>query len=211
MSIADLRRDYPGVPLVESEAGDDPLALFTRWFDAIRDVEGDPNAMALATVSADGRPSVRTVLLKGMDDGGFVFFTNYDSRKAQDLAGNNRASLLFFWQSVTRQVRIDGVVSKVSAGESDDYFRSRPLESRIGVYASRQTAPIESREVLETLFAQASARFEGQDIPRPDWWGGYRLVPSELEFWQGRPHRMHDRLRYTRQADGAWLRTRLAP
>lgn len=211
MSIADLRRDYPGVPLVESEAGDDPLALFTRWFDAIRDVEGDPNAMSLATVSGDGRPSVRTVLLKGMDAGGFVFFTNYDSRKARDLSENNQASLLFFWQSVVRQIRIDGVVSKVSAAESDDYFRSRPLESRIGVYASRQTAPVENREVLETLFAQASARFAGQDIPRPDWWGGYRLVPTELEFWQGRPHRMHDRLRYTRQADGQWLRARLAP
>jgi len=211
MSIADLRRDYPGVPLVESEAGDDPLALFTRWFDAIRDVEGDPNAMSLATTSGDGRPSVRTVLLKGMDEDGFVFFTNYDSRKAHDLSENPRASLLFFWQSVARQVRIDGVVARVSEAESDDYFRSRPLESRISVHASRQTAPIDSRAVLEALFVQAAAQFEGQDVPRPDWWGGYRLVPTEFEFWQGRPHRMHDRLRYTREADGGWLRVRLAP
>ncbi len=126
MSIADLRRDYPGVPLVEAEAGDDPIALFTRWFDAIRDIEGDPNAMALATTSADGRPSVRTVLLKGVDNGGFVFFTNYDSRKARDLSENPRASLLFFWRSVARQVRIDGTVSKVSGPKS----ALRPASSR---------------------------------------------------------------------------------
>lgn len=207
-----LRRDYPGRPLVESEAGDDPRALFARWFEEIRGVEPDPTAMALATASHDGRPAVRTVLLKGVDDRGFVFYTNFDSLKARDIAENSRASLLFFWRSLERQVRVDGTVERISDAEADTYFASRPLESRISVYASRQSAPIESRAVLDDLFEQAKERFAtaGQ-VPRPDWWGGFRVLPEMFEFWQGRLHRMHDRLRYTKQADGTWLRERLAP
>jgi pyridoxamine 5'-phosphate oxidase len=211
MSISHLRRDYPGKPLLEADAGDDPLALFARWFDDIRDLEPDPTAMALATATRDGRPSVRTVLLKAFDAGGFVFYTNYDSRKARELAENNQASLLFFWRSLERQVRIDGPVEKVVEAESDEYFRSRPLESRVSVYASRQSSAIAGRQVLDDLFEQASARFRQGDVPRPAWWGGYRVVPRELEFWQGRLHRMHDRLRYVKQSDGSWLRERLAP
>lgn len=211
MPSTDLRRDYPDRPLLEDEAGYDPLVLFARWYEEVRDVEPDPTAMALATAARGGRPSVRTVLLKEFDDRGFVFYTNFDSRKARELAENNRASLMFFWRSLERQVRVDGTVEKVSDADADAYFRSRPLESRISVYASRQSAPIESRDVLDDLFEQASARFKDGNVPRPDWWGGYRLLPEELEFWQGRLHRMHDRLRYVRQPDGLWLRDRLAP
>lgn len=212
MTFSHVRRDYPGRPLLESEAGDDPRALFTRWFDEIREAEPDPTAMALATATRDGRPSVRTVLLKGVDDRGFVFYTNFDSRKAHDLAENNRASLLFFWRSLERQVRIDGAVERVSDADADAYFASRPLESRISVYASQQSAAVESREVLDALFAQARERFlASARVPRPDWWGGFRVLPEAFEFWQGRIHRMHDRLRYTRQADGTWFRERLAP
>src|SRR5262245_51378619 len=149
MSISDLRRDYPGKPLIESEAGGDPFALFGRWFEEIRSTEVDPTAMALATASKDGKPSLRTVLLKGLDARGFVFYTNYESRKARELAENNQASLLFVWPSLERQVRVDGSVEKVSAEEADEYFRSRPLESRISVYASRQSSTVENREALD--------------------------------------------------------------
>jgi pyridoxamine 5'-phosphate oxidase len=212
LSISHLRRDYPGRPLVEADAGDDPRTLFTRWFEEIRDVEPDPTAMALATASREGRPSVRTVLLKGIDDRGFVFYTNFDSRKARDLGETHHASLLFFWRSLERQVRVDGAVERVSDAEADAYFASRPLESRISVYASRQSAPVENRAVLDDLFEQAKEKFmTAGHVPRPDWWGGFRVLPEAFEFWQGRPHRMHDRLRYTKQADGAWLRERLAP
>jgi len=211
MSIADIRRDYPGPPLLESEAGDNPIALFARWLDSVREREPDATAMAVATASSDGRTGLRTLLLKGFDDEGFVFFTNYESRKARDLAENNRASLLFFWSSIERQVRIDGVVAKVSDAESDEYFQSRPLESRISVYASRQSALIASRQELDDRFEAAATRFAGGEVPRPAWWGGYRLVPDEMEFWQGRLRRMHDRLRYVRLANGSWRHDRLAP
>jgi pyridoxamine 5'-phosphate oxidase len=211
MSIHHLRRDYLGAPLLEVEAGGDPIVLFQRWFEAARELESDPTAMALATASRDGRPSVRTVLLKGLDPTGFVFFTNYDSRKARDLGENPRASLLFFWRTADRQVRVDGIVEKISAAESDDYFRTRPLESRLSVYASRQSARVDGREVLDQLYQEAAARFGSREVPRPEWWGGYRVQPIELEFWQGRPHRMHDRLLYVKQADGRWRRERLAP
>jgi len=210
MPIHDLRRDDLGRPLLESEAGDNPLALFARWYEEARGTEPDPTAMALATATSDGRPSVRTVLLKAFDARGFVFYTNFDSRKARELAENNRASILFFWRSYERQIRIDGTVEKVSDAEADEYFRSRPLESRLSVYASRQSAPIENRQVLDDLFTQAQERFRGGTVPRPEWWGGYRLLPDEFEFWQGRQHRMHDRLRYVRERNG-WRRERLAP
>jgi len=211
VTISDLRRDYPGKPLLEEEAGEDPLALFERWFEQARATEADPTAMSLATATRDGRPSVRVVLLKGFDPRGFVFYTNYESRKARELMENNHASLLFYWPSYDRQVRIDGTVEKVSPEESTAYFRSRPLESRISVYASRQSVPIESRQALDDLYAAAAARFADSDVPRPDWWGGFRLAPHTFEFWQGRTQRLHDRLQYVKQGDGRWVRDRLAP
>lgn len=211
MTISHLRRDYPGKPLLEEEAGEDPLTLFGRWFEQACATEVDPTAMSLATATRDGRPSVRVVLLKGFDPRGFVFYTNYDSRKARELTENNRASLLFFWPSHERQVRIDGTAEKVSPEESTAYFRLRPLESRISVYASRQSATVESRKTLDDLYEAAASRFADGDVPRPDWWGGFRLAPHTFEFWQGRAQRLHDRLRYTKQDDGTWLRDRLAP
>ena len=211
MTLADIRREYLGEPLSETESDADPYRQFTRWFEQIRNLEPDPTAMALATATQDGRPSVRTVLLKAVDERGFVFYTNYDSRKARELAETGYASLLFYWRSLERQVRISGAVEKVSPEESDAYFASRPLESRWSVYASQQSAPIESRETLEARYAVARATY-GETVPRPDWWGGYRVVADEVEFWQGRENRMHDRLLYSRQpAAGNWQRQRLAP
>jgi pyridoxamine 5'-phosphate oxidase len=166
--------------------------------------------MALATATRDGRPSVRTVLLKGMDDRGFVFYTNYNSRKGKELAATGRGSLMFYWRSLERQVRIDGRAEKVSAEESDAYFVTRPMESRWSVYASRQSEVIESRDSLESRFTIARQEY-GDRVPRPAWWGGYRIVPEEFEFWQGRPNRLHDRLRYVKDATDTWRRERLAP
>jgi pyridoxamine 5'-phosphate oxidase len=166
--------------------------------------------MALATATRDGRPSVRTVLLKGVDSGGFVFYTNYHSRKAREMEQTGRASLLFLWRSVNRQVRIEGRVDKVSEAESDAYFATRPVESRWSVYASRQSEKVESREALESRYDVARNLY-GDAVPRPRWWGGYRVVPDEFEFWQGRASRLHDRLQYRKAADGSWMRERLAP
>jgi pyridoxamine 5'-phosphate oxidase len=210
MSLADVRRDYIGQPLSESESDADPFVQFARWFAQVRETEVDPTAMALATATRAGRPSVRNVLLKGVDDRGFVFYTNYQSRKAREIEETGRASLLFTWRSLERQVRVDGAVEKVSSGESDAYFATRPIESRWSVYASKQSAVIDSRGTLELLFNAARERFD-DDVPRPEWWGGYRVIPDEFEFWQGRPSRLHDRLRYLRQATGSWRRDRLAP
>jgi len=210
MSLADIRREYPGQPLSETASDADPFRQFALWFEQVRGVEADPTAMALATATRDGRPSVRTVLLKGVDDKGFVFYTNYNSRKAREMAASGRASLLFFWRSLERQVRIDGTVEKVSGAQSDAYFATRPLESRWSVYASLQSDPIDSREALESRFDVARQVY-GETVPRPEWWGGYRVVPDEMEFWQGRSNRLHDRLRYVRRPDGAWDRARLAP
>jgi pyridoxamine 5'-phosphate oxidase len=211
MSLADIRREYLGEPLSEAHCAVDPMQQFTRWFEQVRAIEPDPTAMALATASTDGRPSVRTVLLKGADDRGFIFYTNYESRKARDMEATGRASLLFFWRSLERQVRIDGTVERISPAESDAYFETRPLDSRLSVYASRQSEPIESREVLEDAFERVKRTYGEGPVPRPQWWGGYRIVPDEFEFWQGRANRLHDRLRYVKQADGAWRRERLAP
>lgn len=211
MTISNLRREYLGQPLLEEEAGLDPVVLFDRWFTAARDVEVDPTAMALATVAPDGRPSVRTVLLKGYGADGFVFYTNYASRKAHEMAVNPRVSLMFFWRGLERQVRIDGTVEKVSAAESDAYFASRPLESRLSVYASRQSETVEDRSALDARFEAAAKQFADREVPRPDWWGGYRVTPGEFEFWQGRIGRLHDRLRYLKQSNGSWRRDRLAP
>lgn len=210
MSLGDIRRDYVGDPLDEHHASQDPFAQFSIWFDQARVTEPDPTAMALATATRDGRPSVRTVLLKGVDPGGFVFYTNYHSRKAREMDQTGRASLLFVWRSVDRQVRIEGLVEKVSETDSDAYFATRPLESRWSVYASRQSEPIESREALESRYDVARQLY-GDAVPRPRWWGGYRVVPDEFEFWQGRASRLHDRLQYRKQGDGSWTRERLAP
>ena len=210
MSLADLRREYVGQPLSESESDANPFDQFSRWFGQVRETEVDPTAMALATATRDGRPSVRNVLLKGVDDRGFVFYTNYQSRKAREIDATGRASLLFTWRSLERQVRVDGAVEKVSDAESDAYFASRPIESRWSVYASRQSEVVDSRDTLELLFNAARERFDDH-VPRPEWWGGYRVIPDEFEFWQGRPSRLHDRLRYVLHPGGTWRRDRLAP
>ena len=210
MTLAHIRRDYLGAPLSETESDPDPFRQFAVWFDQVREIEQDPTALALATATRDGRPSVRTVLLKGVDDRGFVFYTNYASRKAREIAENDRASMLFFWRCLERQVRIDGVVEKVSGADSDAYFATRPLESRWSVYASKQSAPIDSREALEERF-DAAREVHGETVLRPEWWGGYRVLPDEIEFWQGRTNRLHDRLQYSKQPDGSWRRQRLAP
>jgi pyridoxamine 5'-phosphate oxidase len=210
MSLADIRRDYLGQPLSEAESHADPFRQFARWFDEVREIEPDPTAMSLATATREGRPSVRTVLLKGVDERGFAFYTNYNSRKAREIEESGRASLLFYWRSVERQVRVDGTVERVSGPEADAYFAMRPLESRWSVYASQQSDPIESREALESRFDVARQLY-GDAVPRPEWWGGYRVIPDEFEFWQGRTNRLHDRLRYRRRPDGAWDRSRLAP
>jgi pyridoxamine 5'-phosphate oxidase len=210
MSLADTRREYLGEPLSEARSDPDPMRQFSVWFEQVRDIEADPTAMALATATRDGRPSVRTVLLKGVDEG-FVFYTNYESRKAREMEATGRASLLFYWGSVERQVRIDGEVERVSPAESDAYFATRPLDSRLSVYASRQSDAIESRDVLEEAFDRVKRTYGEGPVPRPDWWGGYRVVADEMEFWQGRASRLHDRLRYTKTQDGTWRRERLAP
>ncbi len=211
MSVSNLRREYLGQPLLEDAAGLDPFVLFDRWFTAACDVEKDANAMSLATATPDGRPSIRTVLLKGYGADGFVFYTNYNSRKAREMASNPRVALMFFWAAFERQVRVEGSAGKVPAAESDAYFSARPLESRLSVYASRQSEIVESREALDARLAAVSKRFPEGQVPRPEWWGGYRVTPHEIEFWQGRGGRMHDRLRYVLQSDASWRRDRLAP
>ena len=209
-SPADLRRHYDRDVLLEADAAADPMAQFAAWFEAALGGEiYEPNAMTLSTAGAEGQPSSRMVLLKGYDPEGFVFYTNLESRKAQELAQNPRASLLFWWDRLHRQVRIEGTVVQVGAAEADVYFASRPHGSRIGAIASPQSRVIEGREVLEARVAELTARHP-EDMPRPHHWGGYRLRPDQLEFWQGRPSRLHDRLRYTRDG-GAWRMERLAP
>lgn len=210
-SIADLRRDYARESLDEKDVARDPIVQFARWFqEALNSGFTEPNAMTLATAEHDGRPSARIVLLKGYDARGFVFFTNYRSRKGRELAENPQAALLFHWIELERQVRIEGKVETVAAEESDEYYASRPLGSRLGAWASPQSEVIEHREKLDSSLAQVSAKF-GENPPRPEHWGGYRLAPDTLEFWQGRPSRLHDRVRYTREAMAVWRIERLAP
>lgn len=210
MNIADIRKDYALRRLEESDADADPLRQFRQWLDeAIRAEVPEPTAMTLATADAIGRPSARVVLLKGVDERGFVFFTNYESRKGTELAARPRAALVFLWKELERQVRIEGDVEIVSDTENDAYYYSRPLGSRIGAWASPQSEAIESREWLEARVREAEAK-HGENPQRPAHWGGYRLVPDALEFWQGRQSRLHDRIAYKRQT-GAWVRARLAP
>lgn len=207
-----LRYEYTAGALSETEAPGDPFALFREWFaDMVSRSRFEPNAMTLSTADGEGMPSSRTVLLKSVDEAGFVFFTNYRSRKGRELAANPRAALLFYWPERQRQVRVAGLVNRVPAAESDDYFRSRPLESRLGAWASDQSDPIPGRHTLTERLEHFRREFADGDVPRPGWWGGYRLAPVEMEFWQGRPNRLHDRLVYTRGEGGAWRRQRLAP
>ncbi|GGO68055.1 pyridoxamine 5'-phosphate oxidase [Nonomuraea cavernae] len=209
-SLAGLRRTYEGQPLLESGMAADPITQFTVWFEeALAAGLPEPNAMVLATASAQGLPSARTVLLKGYDERGFVFYTNYASRKGRDLAANPYASLLFPWHPIRRQVRVEGSVETLAREESADYYHSRPYGSRIGAWASRQSEVVSSREELDSRYEELAARWP-EEPPVPDFWGGFRVVPSELEFWQGQLDRMHDRLRY-RRADSGWILERLAP
>jgi len=209
-TLADLRKNYSLGSLDVADVHPDPIQQFHTWFAQALDAKlPEPNAMTVATVDAAGRPAARILLIKGADERGFVFFTNYESRKGHELAVNPHASLLFHWIELERQVRIEGKVERTSDAESDAYFASRPLGSRIGAWASEQSAVIDSRATLEAREADIRAKF-GDNPPRPPHWGGYRLVPDTLEFWQGRPSRLHDRIRYTRAGDG-WQIDRLSP
>jgi len=210
MNIADLRKSYEKAELSEDASAADPLKQFERWLnEAIQPEVPEPNAMTVATVASNMRPSTRVVLIKGYDERGIVWYTNYDSRKGKELAGNPFAALQFHWVELERVVRIEGRMEKISDAESDAYFHSRPLDSRIGAWASPQSQVIDGRGVLVTNAAKYAAQFM-LNPPRPPHWGGYRLVPDEWQFWQGRKSRLHDRLRY-RLNEGNWLRERLAP
>jgi pyridoxamine 5'-phosphate oxidase len=209
MTLSDIRREYLGEPLSESSSEPDPFQQFTRWFEQVKPLEPDPTTMGVSTADRQGRPSSRMCLLKGVDERGFVFYTNYRSRKGRDIGETRFASLLFYWASLERQVRIEGAIGAVSEAESDDYFASRPLESRWSAAASPQSDVLDSRDDLEARVDAVRQQY-GDQVPRPTWWGGYRVVPSVFEFWQGRPNRLHDRLRYTRRND-VWIRERLAP
>ena len=210
MNIQDLRQEYKRGALDEAHADADPIKQFSRWWDEALAAEVlEANAMTLATASAAGAPAARTVLLKGFDSHGFVFFTNFESRKGEELAANPHAALLFFWRELERQVRIEGTVQRVPDDESDAYYRSRPLASRIGAWASPQSKVISGRAWLMARAAEMGLR-HGPNPSRPPFWGGFRLQPTALEFWQGRPSRLHDRLLFSQQ-DGQWMRARLAP
>jgi len=235
MAISDLRREYSHGGLDRQDLTDDPLAQFSNWFDHARATRGgsrwrkigialfklwhailghapaDVNAMVLATATKDGRPSARTVLLKGADQRGFIFFTNYDSRKGRELAENPNATLVFYWPDLERQVCVAGTVTKLPREESETYFKSRPKGSRLAAWASNQSDTVADRAMLEQRWQTMAARHPGDDVPLPPNWGGYVLTPARVEFWQGRPSRLHDRFRYTKQPDNTWKIERLAP
>jgi pyridoxamine 5'-phosphate oxidase len=211
VSVADLRREYALARLDETDVSPDPIAQFSRWFaEALAAEVEEPNAMVLATATPDGVPSARVVLLKGFDERGLVFFTDYRSRKGVELEANPRAALVFRWSELERQVRITGGTARTGPEESESYYRSRPLGSRLGAWVSHQSQPISSRALLERGLAEMERRFADRDVPLPPYWGGYRVSPEAIEFWQGRPNRLHDRIRYLREAE-KWRIERLAP
>jgi len=235
MAIADIRREYKLAGLRRSDLAADPIVQFRRWFDQARGARAsgrvrrffvrlykalalvsgveptELNAMTLATTDRDGVPSARVVLLKGLDERGFTFFTNYESRKGMELAANPRAALVFYWADQERQVCVAGVVSKLPQAESETYFKSRPRGARIAAWVSRQSTAVPDRATLEELWTRYEVRYPGEEVPLPEYWGGYVLKPLRMEFWQGRPNRLHDRFCYTRQSDDRWLIERLAP
>lgn len=210
-SIADIRTDYQQATLDEATIGNSPIAFFKQWFGEAQDAKAEEvNAMTLATVDSTNRPHARIVLLKDVDEQGFVFYTNYESDKGQQLAANPNAALVFFWKELERQVRIEGTVAKVSEAESDRYFHSRPAQSRIGAWASPQSSIIADRQVIERAEKKYQEAFSDGNIPRPNHWGGYRVLPTYIEFWQGRSSRLHDRISF-RLINGVWQKARLAP
>jgi len=207
--LARLREEYTGSGLRESDP--DPIEQFRGWFEEALAAElHEPNAMTLATATPGGSPSARMVLLKGFDERGFVFYTNYEGRKAEELEANPRAALVLYWGELRRQVRVEGGVSRLPDAESDAYFAGRPRGSQLGAWASEQSRPVSDRGVLEQRLRELEANYEGHDVPRPPFWGGYRVEPETIEFWQGRENRLHDRLVY-RRSDGQWRRERLQP
>jgi len=213
LALADMRQEYALAGLAEADAPvDDPWPLWTKWFEeAVKSGIREPNALVVSTAAATGQPSSRLVLLKGVDPRGFVFYSNYESRKAGELAANPQASLLFPWHDLERQVIVNGPVEQVAREESEAYFHSRPLGSQVGAWASAQSTVLRDRAELEERVQARMAEFQGRIVPLPSFWGGYRVRPTTIEFWQGRPSRLHDRLRYTRQPDGTWKRERLSP
>ena len=211
-TIADLRQDYTLQGLRETDVNSNPFVQFKEWFDQALSADIlEPNAMMVATTTTQGKPSARMVLLKDFDERGFVFYTNYNSQKAQELAENPQAALVFWWAELQRQVRICGWVEKISEEESDKYFYSRPFSSRLGAWASNQSEVIENREVLEQQLEELQKEYYNKDVPRPPHWGGIRVIPAEIEFWQGRSSRLHDRLVYIKVEDGNWKIERLSP
>ncbi|MEX0268588.1 pyridoxamine 5'-phosphate oxidase [Leptolyngbyaceae cyanobacterium UHCC 1019] len=211
LSIADLRLNYTRQSLLETDIHPDPIHQFQTWFDhAIAANLLEPNAMTLATATPNGTPSARIVLLKGVDQRGFVFYTNYNSQKGQELTANPQAALVFLWNELERQVRVAGTVEKIAAQETEAYFQSRPQSSQLGAWASEQSCVIPNREVLEQRLADLTQDYQDKQVPRPPHWGGFRVIPHAIEFWQGRPSRLHDRLRYRLEA-GNWIIERLSP
>jgi pyridoxamine 5'-phosphate oxidase len=210
--LARLRKEYTSAGLTESAADPDPIAQFRRWFDTALGADlHEPNAMTLATATPEGRPSARIVLLKGFDERGFVFYTSYEGRKSEEIEANPLCALVFYWGELERQVRVEGHLSRIPEEESDEYFGSRPRGSQLGAWASEQSRPVEGRDPLEERLRNLEAEYEGREVPRPPFWGGYRVEPEVIEFWQGRENRLHDRLVYRRSDDGEWERERLQP